>query len=709
MDTIFPKNKYLYTDEVIKARNYKFSGERCWWKNHNNIDFILPYNRADTLFEKRKEFFMNCNPGYIYIHTTNSLVSHFTDKIKLDNDFGFIVGIYLANGWSTKTFVGINKNNNNIRKRVSEWCDKYKITIVDKYRKDTSDDLKIHSTLLARMLKIICGTGSENKVIPSFSYTAPNDFIKGLIDGYFSGDGTINIDDGSIICSSVSENLILGVSFLLSYLGIFGRLSSIQPKQNNIGSNFIKKVYTLRLSNNFAKTFAKEINLTENNKQEKLQTITINKNYLYDRGQSQIDYPKFLDVYFDKIISVDYVDGSTEFVYDLTVEKTKNFQLYSGLNLRDTFHKAGQSEKSVTVGVPRFQELLNATKTPKMINCKIFLKEGYTSIQELRETAGNNFVCLTLKDLLITIEVCIDKEEETWYDIFKTIYNDNFSKHNHCISIKLNSEILFKYKINVSDIVKVIESQYDDLYCVFSPLNNNQLDIFVDTTNIKFSEEKLLFVTEENANEIYLEECVQPILEKMIICGIPGIKSIYFTNENNEWFIETDGSNFQTLLGHPIVNMEKLHSNNVWDIFETLGIEAAREFLIQEFLTIMDGIQECHVKLLVEKMTYSGTISSISRYTLRKDESGPMAKSSFEESTENYLKSAFNGDIERIKGVSASIICGKRALCGTGFMDLKIDIKQLKNAIPVFMDKNNDGLVIEKKAISKIKNYPTKI
>ena len=59
----------------------------------------------------------------------------------------------------------------------------------------------------------------------------------------------------------------------------------------------------------------------------------------------------------------------------------------------------GQSEKSVTVGVPRFQELLNATKTPRMINCKIYLKEGSDSIQNLRESVGHNLVCLTLKDL----------------------------------------------------------------------------------------------------------------------------------------------------------------------------------------------------------------------------------------------------------------------------------------------------------------------
>ena len=201
-----------------------------------------------------------------------------------------------------------------------------------------------------------------------------------------------------------------------------------------------------------------------------------------------------------------------------------------------------------------------------MSNCKIFLKEGYDTIQKARETAGHNFVCLTLKDVSNNIQVCINKEEESWFNIFKIVYNDNFSKHNNCISIKFNTEILFKFKINIHEIVKIIENQYDDLYCVFSPLNNNQLDIFVDTSDIKFSDEKLLFVTEENANEIYLEECVQPILEKMIICGIPGIKTMYFTNENGKWFIETDGSNFQELLGHPIVDMQQLQSNNVWDI-----------------------------------------------------------------------------------------------------------------------------------------------
>jgi DNA-directed RNA polymerase beta' subunit len=355
----------------------------------------------------------------------------------------------------------------------------------------------------------------------------------------------------------------------------------------------------------------------------------------------------------------------------------------------NTFHKSGQSDKAVTVGVPRFQELLSATKSPKIVNCKIFFNDNNKNIQDLRNKISHNLVCLTLKDLSTDISVEMNKENELWYDIFKILYNDKFTNYKHCISIKLNPKILFKYRINIEYIANVIETNYDDLSCVFSPYDSHKLDIFIDVSNIKFDEKRLLFVTEYNFEEIYIEECVQPILEKMIICGIPGINTIYYTCEKDEWFVETDGSNFKKLLGHPIIDMTRLQSNNVWDIYETLGIEAANQFLVDEFLSIMEGINLCHVKLLVEKMTYMGTISSISRYTLRKDESGPMSRASFEESVDNYLKSAFAGDVEKTKGVSASIICGKRARMGTGMIELKIDIKHLPNSTPIFKDKNN--------------------
>lgn len=353
------------------------------------------------------------------------------------------------------------------------------------------------------------------------------------------------------------------------------------------------------------------------------------------------------------------------------------------MGIKSTFHKAGQGEKGITSGVPRIQELLNATKTPKLVSCKVFFNEGNSTIQELRDTIGHSIVGLTFKDVIKSIKIMIDKEDEPWYESFKVLYNNNFVKYKDCISVKMNMDLLFEHKLSMKDIADLIYSEYDDISCVFSPTMFEQFDIFVDTSRIDLPEDRLLFIDSDNASIIYLEETVQPIIEKILICGIPGITNIYYSQEGDEWIIDTDGSNFKKILAHPKVDMSRVISNNVWDIYETLGIEAAREFLIEEYTSIMEGIAMCHTKLLVERMTYSGTISSISRYTMRKDEAGPMGKASFEESVDNFLKAASNGDIEPTNGVSASIICGKRANIGTGMMDIKIDIKNL----PIILEK----------------------
>ena len=316
----------------------------------------------------------------------------------------------------------------------------------------------------------------------------------------------------------------------------------------------------------------------------------------------------------------------------------------------NTFHKAGMSEKTMTQGVPRFQELINATKKPRIVNNKIYLRENNTTIEDIRASVNSKIVGLTFFDIAVSIEVIIDKEPEKWYESFKILYHDNFINHPHCISIKLNKQKLVEYRITMQEISDFIHKEYDDLYCVFSPPSNAQIDIFVDTSNIELPEERVSFINSDNIEEIYLEECVQPILEKMNICGIEGITEVFFTQENNEWIIETNGINsrsistqyvnFKNLLALDIVDNTRTISNNVWDIYEVLGIEAAREFLIEEFMNIMEGINSCHACLLVDRMTYSGNIASITRYTMKKDESGPFGKASFEETMDNFLNAA---------------------------------------------------------------------
>jgi DNA-directed RNA polymerase beta' subunit len=713
LSTIFPKNEYLYSSEIVKARELK-AKTKFWYSKHNGIDFITPYNRGDCLFGKRKDFFMKVEPGFIYIHTSNAFVSHLPDKIPLDEDFGFLCGIYLAEGCVTLTFMCISNNDPVIRKRVTDWCDKYGITyhlVISQHTKKTqingtSYDLKIHSTLLARLFKIICDTGSLNKFIPFFSYTASMTFIKGLIDGYFSGDGCVNKKDGSISVSSVSKTLIIGISFLLSYFNIFGSILVHNIVNDPRGIIKNKKIpYNLSIRNEFAQNFAKHIILTEPNKQNKLINVTLQKNYKYINGRNQEKFPSDRNVYFDEIKNIEIVESTKGVVYDFTVEETKNFNLFNGLILRDTFHKAGSGEKGVTQGVPRFSELLMATKSPKNVNCFIYFKENNNSIEEIRDMIGNTLVEITFKSITKSYEICINKEKEKWYKVFEILYQKDFEKYTDCLSIELNMNILYEYKIKLEDIANNIEKLYHDIICIWSPEEFGKLDIFVDTSSIELPENRQSIIDVNEIKNVYLEEVVQPNIENIHICGINGIKHIFFNRDNFyqnnlisgepvpegprkeeekkiKWMIETNGSNLKALFAHSNIDMSRTISNNVWDIYSTLGIEAARQFLIDEFAEILEGINTCHAQLLVDRMTYMGTIASISRYTMRASECGPLSKMTFEESLDNICRAGIFGQIETTNGVSASIICGKIARIGTGLCDLKIDVnKLLKNTL----------------------------
>lgn len=360
----------------------------------------------------------------------------------------------------------------------------------------------------------------------------------------------------------------------------------------------------------------------------------------------------------------------------------------------NTFHKAGQSDKQMTAGVPRFQELLNATKNPRNINHMIYLNGDNKTLKGVRDKIGHTIVGFTMKDISKDITVEMDKEDESWYDAYKILFDDEFSNHKHCISFKMDMKKLFEFKLSMAQIAEYIHNEYSDLYCVFSPPLEGQFDVFVDTSNITLPEERLLFIDKDNAEFIYMEEVVQIALESKYICGIPSITEIFYLKDtNDDWFVETNSfnstkinshySSFKKLLAHPQVDYTRTVSNNVWDIYEVFDIEAARQFLIEEYMSIMEGINECHAMLLVDRMTHGGSIASITRYTLKKDECGPFGKASFEESLDNFLQAGAQGDVESTDGVSASIICGKRSAIGTGMSTLSVDIKNLPKQITV--------------------------
>ena len=354
-------------------------------------------------------------------------------------------------------------------------------------------------------------------------------------------------------------------------------------------------------------------------------------------------------------------------------------------NTLNTFHKAGDTDKTVVVGVARFEELLNVTKSPKGKCCSVYFTDNNNNVQELRKSIGSTIVELTVDKISTDIIEVMNKEYEDWYDIFKVLYNDDFTKHSHCIMLHVDMSILYEYSLTLQEVAETIHNNYDDLYCVFSPDSIGRIDIFVDINGIDIDEE-VVYINDDNKEFVYMQEIVKPTIKKMHICGISGIKQIYYLRDKSrpgEWMVETDGSNFSEIMGHPRIDKSRTVSNDPLDMYVTLGIEAANETIYNEFLILMPKINKCHAKLLSNKMTYFGSVTSINRYGQRKDNSGPMSKASFEETLENFLNAASYGMCETTRGISSSIICGKRGKMGTGLCSLHIDINALKNCFKI--------------------------
>jgi hypothetical protein len=360
----------------------------------------------------------------------------------------------------------------------------------------------------------------------------------------------------------------------------------------------------------------------------------------------------------------------------------------------NTFHSAGMAIATVITGVPRFGELLNATANPKMVSCQIYFNDQDHDLDSLRRYIGPDLRQFTLKDLTVSRTVGYKTTPEPWFEtylLFNSVANvrdlcgDDASVDYICCTISLDIKILYEYIISLQSIAENMCSEYDDIIVIPSPLEKHQLDIFINVSQVQHEDFDSIAI----AHQIYIDNVVIPTLFDIVVCGIPGINNFFFKRYNKDdkfmatipdgagktgWMVETQGTNYLKLLAHPKMHSSIVISNNMWDIYESLGIEAARQFLIDEFMNVVssDGtyINICHVMLLVDLMTFSGSISSISRYGIKRDQAGPLAKASFEESLDNFLKAGVFGDVESTKGVSASIMCGKRSKIGSGLCDL---------------------------------------
>jgi DNA-directed RNA polymerase beta' subunit len=334
----------------------------------------------------------------------------------------------------------------------------------------------------------------------------------------------------------------------------------------------------------------------------------------------------------------------------------------------NTFHITG-FDTGVNSGVDRFQEIINASKNPKNIECVIFFKTEMHNIEQIKKEIQHDIVSLNLNKLIYNVYIL--KEECVWHQHCHLIFSSRVDSplvfnDYYVFRYVLKKRILYTYFLHPLTIKTILEQLFPNvniivLFTPFSKRGRFYLDIF-------FSKTESLTVI----RDVYLNK-----IENVNICGLNSITDIMFHMRDREWIVETRGGTLCEISTIKNVDMTRVYSNNIWDIYYTLGIEATYEFLLNEICKIISGVEVHNISLLVSRMTFAGTISSITRYTMR-NEAGTISKASFEESMETFIKASKFGESDNFKGISAEIIAGRQPSVGTNSFEVRIDLDKIQ-------------------------------
>ena len=415
----------------------------------------------------------------------------------------------------------------------------------------------------------------------------------------------------------------------------------------------------------------------------------------------------------------------------------------------NTFHLAGVAAKSgMTRGVPRLKEVFKVTKAPKATSLNIALKPEFREDKEKAREVIQDLELTMLRDIVTTVGLYYDpKDDETvvpedrsliaFYKMFEqrelgsmlaglggvggagstaaasgatsgtandveqgTEAVEPFSKW--MLRMEFNKEAMFNRNITMDDVAFVLNEKFNNtIGMIYTDFNSQKLimrirlDRGIDTdtddyTNFKKFQARLLMT--------------------VAIRGVPGIKAASFSKSENrvelvegkptkvsEYLIDTDGSNFIEVMNHPAVDPTRLYTTNVHDVMDVLGIEAGRNILLTEIESLFAdaGVNYRHLGLLIDSMTRNGRLMSVDRYGINKNNIGPLAKASFEETEKILLRAALFGEMDPVTGVSAKIMTGQTMNGGTTFSQLLLDeaaLLRLQKGLPPVADLDEEDV-----------------
>jgi DNA-directed RNA polymerase II subunit RPB1 len=399
----------------------------------------------------------------------------------------------------------------------------------------------------------------------------------------------------------------------------------------------------------------------------------------------------------------------------------------------NTFHFAGVASKSnVTRGVPRIEEILTLSANTKNPSCTIYLYPEEEKEKDNALKLMNTLEHTKMRDIVSTIEICFDPDDNNTlieedklllkqYNEFKNILDeclidtDKEKEKEHSkwiLRIQLNIEEMLDKEITMDEINFAIKNAYmDDVACVYSDYNSDNLIFRIRLKHVIKKSNKQSELDQQD--EIYiLKNFHDELLDNLVLRGVKNINKLIprkITDNINLiddkyqkeeiWVLDSVGTNLLDLLSLDYIDTTRTYTNDIQEIYKTLGIEAARQSIFNELSEVIEFdntyINYHHLTILCDRMTCSNKMISIFRHGINNDDIGPIAKASFEETPEMFLKAARHAELDNMRGVSANVMCGQKGYFGTNAFDVILDIDKVNEFNNQELNIINEDEIIE--------------
>jgi hypothetical protein len=497
-----------------------------------------------------------------------------------------------------------------------------------------------------------------------------------------------------------------------------GKLLRMPGQSRNYGRWTKKESIGRRTLATYIEDFKEQLeNLQNQFDTETIARITLNLNEL----ESAVN----ADVVWDEIVELVYLDDPKEYVYDFTVPGNDSFMVDDCImvhNTLNTFHLAGVASKSaVTRGIPRLKELLKATRNPKASSLTIFLRQELRKSKEAARRVAQELEFTLLVDLVRVARIYFDPRDETtvvtqdqeWLSFFRAYETvsaevtegqgqgqeqeqTDASKAKQSpwiLRLELDRDKMFLKNITMEDVLYVVNRRFSNIVTSYTDYNADELVVRI----------RLELENDPMDDLLALKKLQNNLLSNSLVRGITGLKSVTFSvmkdcfeftgtkYERVEQFVlDTDGTNFLDVVCHPDVDPHRLYSNNIHDIYANLGVEATRAVLLREISSLFEdnNVNYRHFGLLCDVICSKGKLMTVDRYGINKNNIGPLAKASFEQTEDIMLRAALFGELDPITGVSANIMTGQPIRGGTSFSSILLD----EDALKKFMGEMTEGI-----------------